>query len=171
MLTDRDLHALLCRKLDFQSEEGGCHKRYKLCSESRVIRIPTFIVVPRHRGDISRTVAKSTASALGLNMKRLETSARCSISARCIYICLAAKVIGVGLETYNQDPPTHQHLLPAIDGTVTTLLDYVGNNPPSWNQEELPAVEAAKELYINPVASNCGTLKVFPRWQTLAGQI
>jgi hypothetical protein len=168
MVTSDDLHGFLIGKLEFRHQDGGRHRTYRLFSGPNQVSVPTFPVVPRHSGDVSRTVLKSTASALGLNCHRLQTSVRCGICARYIYLCFAAKVVYVGMQKYHLDPATYQHVPPLVNATALTIIQLSERCTLKRSGEGIRAVESAQADYIAPLRPYGHVLPVIARWDQLA---
>ena len=168
MLTHTDIHSFLTVKLQFVDSGGGSHARYRLYDGSKQVSIPTFPVLPRHKGDAGVVVRKTTAAAFGLNCHRLEIGAECGISAHCVYLCLAAKVLGVGMESFLLDPTTYQHVPRDVDGTASSVIKLAEACTPKWTAAGTEAVIAAAKQYLARVRTHCSGLSSFGRWQALA---
>lgn len=151
-ITNRDLHKFLTTKLRFFCIGGSNHDQYDL-RQGQAVSIPTRPSIPRHSGDLSCTVLKKTAAALGISPKGLASGCKCHLSDSCIYFCLAGHIINRGasirLPTSDAIKISSQ-----IFETVQHLIDLSSPLPPTWNSFEAQELEEAESSFVLPHKGN-----------------
>jgi len=167
MLTPRDIHKFLNGKLEFERKSGKSHHQYVLFGKSGKVRLPTNPVIPRHKGDLSRTVLKNTADAFGLSLRSLPIGCQCDLSASCVLLCLAAKVFEAALRWYerDQDEAVSQPMLSGANATAEDLLDRAAKKMSTkWNKDERRALEEARKRFTDLFAQHMDRIPAIKRW-------
>jgi len=130
-------------KMHFERREEGPHLGFIVRLAGHRVGLPTVLRVSHGSGDAALVNIKGVATALGLNVRELESAEACHLRRECVLLMLAARMIQFALDRRAclRDQAVGTEGVKAMAESVKMILEVEElQNITKWKPHELRAL-------------------------------